>query len=176
MAHEKVYGFCENKCKVEVSPKTVVDAFDSRINALENEVNGALSCTSITTSGTITSTGLITGNGGFKGNLTGNATTANKLNTVVTLSATSTELIFGYYGLYALALFTPGVTYTGIVKAKSSNSKDKIYFILSDKSVSSSALTSSYNSFSVPSNTVAIYLHCAASNYNCSVYLPSYTI
>lgn len=38
MAHEKVYGFCENKCKVEVAPKTEVDAFDSRIKALENTV------------------------------------------------------------------------------------------------------------------------------------------
>ena len=35
MAHEKVYGFCENKCKVEVAPKTKTDAFDSRITALE---------------------------------------------------------------------------------------------------------------------------------------------
>lgn len=44
----------------------------TRITAVESEVNGALSCTSVTTSGKITSTGLITGNGGFKGTLTGN--------------------------------------------------------------------------------------------------------
>lgn len=70
---------------------TTMKSLSNRITAVENEVNGALSCTSLTTSGkitgnggigttslttssTITSTGLITGNGGFKGNLTGNIT------------------------------------------------------------------------------------------------------
>ena len=49
---------------------------NTRLTAVENEVDGNLSCTSVTTSGTITSTGLITANGGIKGNLNGNATTA----------------------------------------------------------------------------------------------------
>ena len=70
---------------------TTMKGLDTRITAVENEVNGALSCTSVTTSGkvtanggigttslttssTITSTGLITANGGVKGNLTGNVT------------------------------------------------------------------------------------------------------
>ena len=70
---------------------STMKSIDTRLTAVENEVNGALSCTSVTTSGkitgnggigttslttssTITSTGLITGNGGFKGNLTGNVT------------------------------------------------------------------------------------------------------
>lgn len=35
MAHEKVYGFCENKCKVEVAPKTETDAVEERVTALE---------------------------------------------------------------------------------------------------------------------------------------------
>lgn len=35
MAHEVVYGFCENKCKVEVAPKTVVDDHEERVTALE---------------------------------------------------------------------------------------------------------------------------------------------
>lgn len=35
MAHDKVYGVCENKCLVPVAPKTETDAFDSRIKALE---------------------------------------------------------------------------------------------------------------------------------------------
>ena len=68
---------------------TTLNGLNTRLTAVENEVNGALSCTSVTTSGkitanggvgttslttssTITSTGLITGNGGVKGNLTGN--------------------------------------------------------------------------------------------------------
>ena len=70
---------------------TTLNGLDTRLTAVESEVNGNLSCTSVTTSGkvtanggvgttslttssTITSTGLITGNGGFKGNLTGNVT------------------------------------------------------------------------------------------------------
>ena len=68
---------------------TTMKGLDTRITAVESEVNGALNCTSVTTSGkvtanggvgttslttssTITSTGLITANGGVKGNITGN--------------------------------------------------------------------------------------------------------
>lgn len=36
MAHDKVFGICENKCLVPVAPKTQVDAFDARIAACEN--------------------------------------------------------------------------------------------------------------------------------------------
>ena len=42
-----------------------VETYGSRITAIENEVNGALSCTSVATSGAITSTGKITANGGI---------------------------------------------------------------------------------------------------------------
>ena len=51
---------------------TTMKSLSNRITAVENEVNGNLSCTSVTTSSTITSTGLITANGGVKGNVTGN--------------------------------------------------------------------------------------------------------
>ena len=44
---------------------------NTRLTAVENEVDGNLSCTSVTTSGTITSTGLIAANGGIKGVLNG---------------------------------------------------------------------------------------------------------
>lgn len=125
MAHDTVYGFCENKCKVEVSPKSDTDAvastvngFDSRIKALEGEVNGALSCTSVTTSGTITSTGLITGNGGFKGNLTGSATS---LNTTITVSPSTTSVDInsdtGFPTQLVLLPYVKGVKYTGTVQA-----------------------------------------------------------
>lgn len=40
---------------------------DTRLTAVESEVNGNLSCTSVTTSGTITSTGVINANGGIIG-------------------------------------------------------------------------------------------------------------
>lgn len=54
MAHEKVYGFCENKCKVEVAPKTETDAVEERVTALEaGEFESAnienLNCTSVST-------------------------------------------------------------------------------------------------------------------------------
>ena len=44
---------------------TTMKSLSNRITAVENEVNGNLSCTSVTTSSTITSTGKITGNGGI---------------------------------------------------------------------------------------------------------------
>ena len=53
---------------------TTMKGLDTRLTAVESEVNGNLSCTSVTTSGTITSSGKITGNGGIAGNLTGNVT------------------------------------------------------------------------------------------------------
>ena len=77
---------------------TTMKSLSNRITAVENEVNGNLSCTSITTSGkvtanggvgttflttssTITSTGLITANGGVKGNVTGKLYITGKITT-----------------------------------------------------------------------------------------------
>lgn len=48
---------------------TTMAGLNTRLTAVENEVNGALSCTSVTTSGTITSTGMINANGGIKGKI-----------------------------------------------------------------------------------------------------------
>ena len=45
---------------------TTMKSLSNRITAVENEVNGNLSCTSVTTSGAITSTGVINANGGLK--------------------------------------------------------------------------------------------------------------
>ena len=56
---------------------TTMKGLSNRITAVESEVNGALSCTSVATSGTITSTGLITANGGVNGGaITGTTITA----------------------------------------------------------------------------------------------------
>ena len=54
---------------------TTCESYGARITAVENEVNGALSCTSVTTSGTITANGKITGNGGISGKLLVNINT-----------------------------------------------------------------------------------------------------
>lgn len=63
MAHDKIVGFCEpNKCKVEVSPKTVVDDHESRLDSLENVVSGGG-----VNSSNINNSGVITSNGGFAG-------------------------------------------------------------------------------------------------------------
>lgn len=35
MAHEKVFGICENKCLVPVAPKTETDAVEERVTTLE---------------------------------------------------------------------------------------------------------------------------------------------
>ena len=53
---------------------TTMAGLNTRLTAVESEVNGNLSCTSVTTSGTITSTGQIVANGGVEGNVTGNVT------------------------------------------------------------------------------------------------------
>ena len=86
---------------------------NTRLTAVENEVNGALSCTSVTTSGTITSTGLITANGGIKGNLTGTADYAKNLQTkTLTFASTSIQISRDCEGTILLPRI-PGVVYSG---------------------------------------------------------------
>ena len=94
-----------------VTIDTTMDNFNTRLTAVESEVNGALSCTSVTTSGkvtanggigttslttsgTITSTGLITANGGIKGTLTGNVNGGTISGTTGTFSGTITGASF----------------------------------------------------------------------------------
>ena len=56
---------------------TTMKGLNTRLTAVESEVNGALSCTSVTTSGTITSAGVIAANGGVNGGtITGATITA----------------------------------------------------------------------------------------------------
>ena len=55
MAHDTVYGFCENKCKVEVPPKTDTDAVAQRVTTIEEIVsNGGVNSSNINNSGSIT--------------------------------------------------------------------------------------------------------------------------
>lgn len=56
---------------------TAMNGLNTRLTTVENEVNGALSCTSVTTSGTITSNGVLNANGGVNGGaITGTTITA----------------------------------------------------------------------------------------------------
>lgn len=71
--HMQVMGICyPNKCYVPVPTKREYDItaaktaeHEERLSNITAEVDGALSCESVTTSGTITSTGKIKGNGGI---------------------------------------------------------------------------------------------------------------
>ena len=67
---------------------------DTRLTAVESEVNGNLNCTSVTTSGTITSMGVITANGGVNGkiNVDSYGEDANNLK----LLTVSIPDVFGY--------------------------------------------------------------------------------
>lgn len=74
--HEKVMGICyPNKCYIEVPTKkeynekaAKVDEHEQRLANITKEVDGALSCASVTTSGNITSGGTITSTGKINAN------------------------------------------------------------------------------------------------------------
>ena len=90
---------------------TTIDAamkgLDTRLTAVENEVNGNLNCTSVITSGTITSAGKITGNGGIG---TTSLTTSSTI--------TSTGKITGNGGIGTTSLTTSStITSTGLITA-----------------------------------------------------------
>lgn len=40
--HTEMYGICENKCFVPVSPKTDTDAVKNRVTALETKIPGTI--------------------------------------------------------------------------------------------------------------------------------------
>lgn len=106
---------------------TTMKGLDTRITAVENEVNGNLSCTSVTTSGTITSSGKITGNGGiagttgtFSGAVTATKFTPTSTTTINVTSGTPTTNGVGYDGANRVLIFVlpdvPKTQYTGGVK------------------------------------------------------------
>ena len=73
---------------------TTMKGLDTRLTTVENEINGNLSCTSVTTSGTITSMGVINANGGINGKINVNSygEDANNLK----LLTVSIPDVFGY--------------------------------------------------------------------------------
>ena len=105
---------------------TTCESYGARITAIENEVNGNVSCTSVTTSGKITGNGGIAGTTGtFSGAVTGASFNGVPLKTsgVITVTPTST-----YYTMPIAAddqsapmilPFLPGsATYTGSIIVK----------------------------------------------------------
>ena len=108
---------------------TTMKGLDTRLTAVENEVNGNLSCTSVTTSGkvtanggigttslttssTITSTGKITANGGIVGNLTGNVTGGTISGTTGTFSSTITASKIKQSGVTTVSTSLPSSSET----------------------------------------------------------------
>ena len=85
---------------------TTMAGLNTRLTAVENEVNGNLSCTSVTTSGTITSTGKIAANGGIG---TTSLTTSSTI--------TSTGLITANGGIKGGAISGTTGTFSGEIKA-----------------------------------------------------------
>ena len=123
---------------------STMKSLNTRLTAVENEVNGALSCTSVTTSGKITGNGGIVGTTGtFSG-----AVTASNIKTVVRVSSNGTHQTgvatgFVFPSDDAVVMVLPpllGVKYTGTVKYYSHGYKANIKYITS----LGSAMTESY--------------------------------
>ena len=115
---------------------TAMKGLDTRITAVENEVNGALNCTSVTTSGTVTSAGKITANGGvsgttgtFSGTVTANKFVYSSAMTV-TSSSHSVDIDAGCF----TTLIPPAssIRYTGSVKYNASGASTATFRVVAD--------------------------------------------
>ena len=92
---------------------TTMKGLSNRITAVENEVNGALSCTSVTTSGTITSTGKITANGGIGTKALTATSISNSGNMTNTGTLTCTGKITANGGIDTKALTATSISNSG---------------------------------------------------------------
>ena len=119
---------------------TTMAELNTRLTAVEDEVNGNLSCTSVTTSGIITSTGKIMANGGIAGGAISGTTgiftgtvTANRIveTGTITVSCGTPSTTSGFYltdNVIMMLPDRPNLTYTGSIKfyansASTGNSK-----------------------------------------------------
>ena len=116
---------------------STMKSLSNRITAVENEVNGALSCTSVTTSGKITGNGGIAGTTGtFSGAVTGTSFNGLVLRKGTITVSPSTEFVHAYLFSYTdefpiciLPMIT-GVKYSGRIQYKSTQtSSDRAFFI-----------------------------------------------
>ena len=165
---------------------TTMKGLNTRLTAVESEVNGALSCTSVVTSGTITSAGKITGNGGIgctgltttgisnSGNMTNTGTltctgkiyanggiegAATSLSKVVTVTP-STNYTMRIRASVNVLPYVPGVTYTGTIRIKTGSGHTVIVYFMSSSDVmsSESIAVSTDKIITIPDNTVYAYL------------------
>ena len=114
---------------------TTMKSLSNRITAVESEVNGALSCTSVTTSGKVTGNGGIAGTTGtFSGAVTGasfNGVTI-KANGVLTVTPTNNfNIKMPVSSYYSLTVLPPNnCTYTGSLQLKrNSNNSCRLGYI-----------------------------------------------
>ena len=84
---------------------TTMKGLDTRITAVENEVNGALSCTSITTSGKITG-----GTGEFSGAVSGTSGTFDYIGLRATKTTTVTDYVYAICAEQSLTASTSAQT------------------------------------------------------------------
>ena len=179
---------------------------NTRLIAVENEVNGALNCTSVTTSGTITSTGKITGNGGIgttslttsstitstglitanggikgnlTGNVTGNASTATQLNKTVTVTPTSSSIGFTSMNLFTYCPYVPVVLYTGnlIVTHAKDYSVSTMYTLSSSDTWSSTSITGSTSAITKSfTNAKSVVVLLNGGSFSVNVRLPTFSV
>ena len=128
---------------------TTMKSLSNRITAVENEVNGALSCTSVTTSGKVTAnSGITSTTGTFNGAVTGStingaSITSTKFNGVTiknsgTITVTPTSGILCYvpiaysnneqeFGYLTLLPLVGSVKYSGSLKFLTNNAASVSY-------------------------------------------------
>ena len=120
---------------------TTMKGLNNRITAVENEVNGNLSCTSVTTSGKITGNGGIAGTTGtFSGAVTAASFKPSNV-TVVTVTASSNWMGTGNRtssatrlddGLLNVLPFNPFFVYSGTLKSVCGTSYPTIVVIVNE--------------------------------------------
>ena len=143
-----------------------VGTLESKMSAVEGEVNGNLSCTSVTTSGNLTVGGTITGN--FGGNIS----------RVINVTP-SNVAIDGRYRIDGCLLpYNNGATYSGTIKYRVTDSNRPLYL---DFQVGTSITTMTNSSTSdttitIPNDTVCAYMRGGQPNTDlCYVYIPIFS-
>lgn len=158
---------------------STMKGLDTRLTTVESEVNGALSCTSVTTSGKVTANGGITGTTGtFSGKVSGTSFNG-ALKTSGTITVTPTSQFFTYwYSTFDMTVLPPALgsaVYTGSLKIKNSGSTATLQYI--------DGLTSTRKEISVSTNTTATlsfsgikWLHMYGNAYNAYLTISGFTL
>ena len=107
--HTKVYGICENLCKVPVSPKTEIDEISTNVNNISDKL-GSLTIDDITS--TVTATGAVSTALNPDTEYSFTEVTSLTLSPSDTLKAL-TNVGRGSHGFVGFASSTPTITVSG---------------------------------------------------------------